>query len=139
MWTDHRTWWLDTPHAEKPSARKTQYMRLGCHYHPLRNLTFVDQTGHPAPPTHTVVLIRVMGPLCAWVPTVSESVSRLTLPTARTCPRSGGPTPSLCAGWIFTFNFFGKLYPWESVRGCCPSILLKSNTSQTNSITGCAL
>lgn len=29
---------------------------------------------------------------------------------------------------------------WESVRGfCCSSILLKSKTSQTNSITGCAL
>lgn len=29
---------------------------------------------------------------------------------------------------------------WESVRGfCCSSILLKSKTSHTNSITGCAL
>lgn len=48
------------------------------------------------------------------------------------CPSGPGRHPPLIS--------LVNLTLWESVRGfCCSSILLKSKTSQTNSMTGCAL
>lgn len=141
MWTNHRTWWLDPPHPEKPSVRKTQHIDLGVTTTLLgTERLWIKQDTQLLPPVRLYSLESWA--LCAWVPADSESVCLVARPSHSLHLHQEGrshPQPAVLGGSLPLISLVNFTL-WESVRGfCCSSILLKSKTSQTNSITGCAL
>lgn len=109
-----------------------------------------DVTGSPPHPSPRRVnhLGHYTSRSVKWVQPSSKLIHRRSLHSRRLWTHVQQPEPSEHSqrqglgrpGSYLPLISLVNLTLWESVRGfCCSSILLKSKTSQTNSITGCAL